>query len=533
MQHNFLDQQLAQHIAPNHPEIREIVVKLSNTLAQGHTCLPLSPEELEQIHAFKSDALVVQGNLLYLKRYAQYENTLAERLLQMAQSVATTQFSADEIAVYFDDPFQAQAALLALNHHLAIITGGPGTGKTTTVVKILALLKQHHPELNIALCAPTGKAAMRLQESIANSKAQLSGFATEVVALIPEKVMTIHRLLGARPFSTLFRHSVENPLLSDIVVVDEASMIDLALMVKLLEALKPNTKLIMLGDKDQLASVESGAVLADCYEGLQQNRIELQNTYRFGGKIKALAVAINQQDSDQAFALLTNAQAQDPIHCFDKNETALQSFMQKNYADYFQAVKNVKCADDIANCFQTFNQFQVLAATREGARGVANLNALCQTALPNYGQRWFSGRPVMITRNDSNTKLFNGDIGLCLPSPEHSFALRVFFPDAQGFKSFPLTRLPEHETAFAMTIHKSQGSEFAQVLVVLPDELPEPNQLVTKELLYTAITRGKTGVDIQANLQVLGKCIEANICRDSGLQAKLLAKSLYNVSPTS
>ncbi len=533
MPNNFLDHQLAQHIAPDNSAVQAIVMQLSSALSKGHTCIQIEPEQTQIIRDFGSPALVLEDELLYLKRYAQYEAQLATLLKTMAQRHDTKIFDESLLQNYFNDPFQAQAAQLALQKDLAIITGGPGTGKTTTVVKILGLLKQCDPSLAISLCAPTGKAAMRLQESISGSKTFLTEFSDEIIAQIPENVMTIHRLLGARPFTTAFRHNADNPLLSDVVVVDEASMIDLALMVKLVEALKPSTKLILLGDKDQLASVESGAVLADCYQALGQNRVELQNTYRFSGKIKTLAVAVNQQQESKALSVLKQSTTDDPIEWFNLENDALKAFAIKHYQPYFQQLQSYNSqlnANEtkqwISNCFVRFNQFQILAATRQGDKGVITLNAMCESALQNHKNhqnpdRWYSGRPVMILRNDSNTQLFNGDIGLCLPSPKHQNKLRVFFPEGNGFRSFAPTRLPEHETAFAMTIHKSQGSEFEHVLIALPDILDEHNQLVTKELLYTAITRGKSRVSIQSNSAVLSDCINAKVSRVSGLQKKL------------
>lgn len=528
MPHNFLDQQLAQHIAPENPAMQTIVMQLSNELSKGHTCIQIDDKQMQAVQSFPSPALVLEDNLLYLKRYAQYETQLATLLKTMAKRHTPDLIEEAALKSHFNDDYQAQAAQLALQNDLAIITGGPGTGKTTTVVKILGLLKQTNPSLTISLCAPTGKAAMRLQESISGSKSFLTEFSDEVVAQIPENVMTIHRLLGARPFTTDFRHNTDNPLLSDVVVVDEASMIDLALMVKLVEALKPSAKLILLGDKDQLASVESGSVLADCYQALQQNRVELQNTYRFSGKIKTLAVAVNQQQETEALSVLNNSTADDPIEWFNLENTSLKTFTIKHYQPYFEQLQSYNEQDNamdnhrwISTCFKCFNQFQILAATRQGDKGVEHLNEMCESTLRKNTERWYLGRPVMILRNDSNTQLFNGDIGLCLPSPLHENKLRVFFPDGNNFRSFAPTRLPEHETAFAMTIHKSQGSEFNHVLIVLPDTLDEHNQLVTKELLYTAITRGKSRVSIQSNPAVLTDCINTKVTRLSGLQKKL------------
>jgi exodeoxyribonuclease V alpha subunit len=524
---SFLDHRLAAFFAPNNPELAQIIKQLSRALSEGHSCLALTPDQQAIIQANPSDAWQLDDNLLYFTRYHQYETQLAQQLKHKAAALDSVYLTADRLERLFDDPLQQQAAQLALSKQLALITGGPGTGKTTTVVKILALLIQQQPQATFALAAPTGKAAMRLQESIANSKAQLGSlFSAGLLEKIPHQVTTLHRLLGARPLSPQFNHHAQNPLSHDVLVVDEASMIDLALMTKLVNALKPNAKLILLGDKDQLASVESGAVLADCYRALADNRVELQTTYRFNQHIKQLAQAVNQQDADSVLTLFKSAQnsiSQTVISLKNVQKASeLSGFVQRHYRDYFAQVAQVQSEQDIHALFQTFNQFKILTATREGEFGLNAFNQLCQPA--SLLGTWYAGRAIMIEKNDPTTGLYNGDIGLCLPDIQaaDSGQLKVYFLLADQLRAFVPSRLPAHQTAFALTIHKSQGSEFAHVMIALGNQLnSQTESLITKELLYTAITRAKNQVTLVASDTLLKQCVSRAIQRHSGLAQRL------------
>lgn len=540
MKTSYLSQQLAEYISPE-PVIQAIVEGLSEKLAQGHTCKRLTAEEKNTLANCSSDALVIEGDLLYLKRYADYEQQLAQNLLRLAGESSTT--LSESLDQYFTDTHQKAAAELALSKQLAIITGGPGTGKTTTVVKILALLLNAQPSLRIALAAPTGKAAARLSESIANSlnnKAVMQGFSAEIIEKIPTQAKTLHRLLGARPLSAEFQRNQANPLLEEVIVVDEASMIDLAMMSKLVESLKPSAKLILLGDKDQLASVESGSVLADCYQSLEHNRVELKQPHRFKGPIKDLATAVNTavnaenavertQNIAQVLALFPQSTEDGSIE-WKQDLKDIQYLISQNMKVYLDVVNNIKQKEDITKCFEQFNAFQMLCAMREGKTGVEAMNYLAEKSFVGQEKQglWYAGRPVMITRNDSNTGLSNGDIGLCLPSPkpEDNHKLRVFFQQGQGMQDFLPARLPSHETAFAITIHKSQGSEFAHVMIVLPDTDEPKSQggagLLSKALLYTAITRAKKKVSLFSSEATLKKTIAHKVERESGLAQRLM-----------
>ena len=473
--------------------------------------------------------LILVGERLYLARYQAYEQQLAEQLLARAADapdVDEAQLS-DSLARLFafnqqSPDWQRLAAAQAVRRRLAVISGGPGTGKTTTVVKILAILMQameseRLPE--IALAAPTGKAAMRLSESVGNSMKKLE-LPKNIENALPVTVHTLHRLLGVRRNSPQFRHNRENPMAWDVVVVDEASMVDLAMMSKLVDALKPGARLLLLGDKDQLASVESGTVLGDFIVSLPDNTVELQTTYRFDDNIKQLAKAINAADSDTAWELLV-APAKTNITLLGADP--IPSITER-YARFMTAVYRPG-SPDLHEIFQLFNSFRVLCGVHYGNRGVDGINRRLELSLAGRGfpcrsGTWYPGRPVLITRNDYGLDLYNGDIGICLPDREKG-DLKVWFERADGhLRSYSSHRLPQCETVFAMTIHKSQGSEFDEVVVVLPEE---DNRILSRELIYTAVTRARKSVRLVAEKQILRLALSRSIERFSGL-ADLLAE---------
>jgi exodeoxyribonuclease V alpha subunit len=475
--------------------------------------------------------LVLHNGRLYLHRYFHYETRLAEQVSAMA----SVNFPGNEQKKLLDSFFneagaepgtdwQKEAAKVALQKALTIICGGPGTGKTTTVVKILALiLSSTDQPLDVALAAPTGKAAMRLSESIGKSMQGLQ-FAEEIKAAIPVQAMTLHRLLGFKRHSPQFRHNRQKPMGWDVVVVDEASMVDLAMMSKLVDALKPGARLLLLGDKDQLASVESGAVLGDLIQSLPDNTVELKKTYRFDDNIKGLAESINSGESEKAWALLENAKA--------PNITILRSdlieYIGKQYARYMEEVYRLP-EPDVKKIFGVFNSFQVLCGVHYGNRGVEGINRRVESSLSRRGfdcrsDSWYPGRPVLITRNDYSLDLYNGDIGICLPDQVEG-TIKVWFERSDGgLRGYSPYRLPSCETVFAMTIHKSQGSEFDEVVVVLPDE---DNRILSRELIYTAVTRAKKTVKLVTEQQVFNQALSRNIERFSGL-ANLLTEQILH-----
>ncbi|WP_145188697.1 exodeoxyribonuclease V subunit alpha [Pseudomonas sp. URMO17WK12:I11] len=545
--------------------------------------------------------LVLSGQRLYLRRYWRYERQVDHNLRQrLSHSDAAPTDLAQRLAQLFDQgalagqvDWQKLACALATRAGFSIITGGPGTGKTTTVVRLLALLQAPAVEegrpLRIRLAAPTGKAAARLTESIGQQVERLQVSAT-VREQIPTDVSTVHRLLGSRPGSRHFRHHAGNPLPLDVLVVDEASMIDLEMMANLLAALPAMARLVLLGDKDQLASVEAGAVLGDlcrdaeegCYSPatqawleqiggqsladsgltpgdeqhnpLSQQVVMLRFSRRFGegSGIGQLARLVNRQQHQAARDLLSMpppdvfalALRGEQDRAFDR--LILDGLNRgddgpQGYRSYLRAIGRHRpppgtAFDDLrweqwaAKVLLSFEDFQLLCAVRRGPWGVEGLNERVARVLHSAGlidnqQPWYEGRPVLVTRNDYGLGLMNGDIGIALRLPdEHGEALlRVAFPrnDGNGGVRFILpSRLNEVETVFAMTVHKSQGSEFSHTALVLPDAL---NPVLTKELVYTGITRAKHCFSlIEPRQGVFEEAVRRKVRRISGLMLEQL-----------
>ena len=507
-------------------QFESIVAGLSYAQSQGHSYIRLSGEELTVVlgSGMADDTgtlpLILEGSQLYLQRYWSYECQLAEKLVSLMGADSLLNSFPEVFDRYFpvndSIDWQKEAAIAAIKYPFTIVTGGPGTGKTTTVVKILALLQEFsETPLNIMLAAPTGKAAMRLQGSIGQSKNGLD-CSGQLKQMIPEQVVTIHRLLGARPPSPYFKYNADSPLAYDIVVVDEVSMIDLPLMTKLVNALKVNARLILLGDKDQLASVETGTVLADLTNALPKYTQELKVSYRFSGNIKNFAEAVNHQEADLAWKLLTKNYAE---VCFLKED--LIDYIVNKQGAYLQLISE---NSDFTECYAAFSAFQVLCATRQGLYSVDDINfrvtqALIEQRLIKSSGDWYSGRPIMITQNDAVLQLYNGDIGICMSDPESRGQLMVFFLHADGLvRQYLPARLPYCETVFAMTIHKSQGSEFDEVLLVLPEVV---NPILTKELIYTGITRAKKTLKMVTNKEVFLQTIQRKVERFSGLAERI------------
>ena len=506
---------------------------------------------------------------VYLHRYFDYERRLARRLLQAWPSPAAAigeqtrallerLFAANARRLGDRTDWQKIATALALEQRLTLISGGPGTGKTTTVVNLLACMLTQDPQCRIRLAAPTGKAAARMLEAIRTAAAQLPAALRE---RLPGESFTVHRLLGVLPEPGRFRHHAGNPLPVDLLVVDEASMLDLALATQLVEAVPPSARIILLGDKDQLAAVESGAVFSElsadptlskgrierlaAVTGIAAARIEcaapikptglhdsvvwLTENFRFAqvSGIGRLAASVNAGQAQAALDWLRTGL--DPaLHWIEDGDFAPQAASRQAIIDAMAGYLQAARADrsNPAALFEVLGRWRVLCAEREGPRGVAQINAFVaqyfRRALdhrldPGARSEWYPGRPVMVLRNDGLLKLFNGDVGIVWP--DASDTLMVYFPDSGGgLRPVVPLRLPEHETAFATTVHKAQGSEFDRVLLMLP---ARPNRVVRRELLYTAVTRSRIGVTIVASAEVLEAAIASPTRRYSGLVARL------------
>lgn len=514
-------------------EFQCLISKLSSHLTQGHNCISINQAEqllvLSSGLATKNHSsplpLIVENGQLYFYRYWFYENRLANQIKELLPPISTETELSTLLNKYFTQDskeidWQKAAAKKTITHSFSIITGGPGTGKTTTIVKILAILLEIAETKNlpllIALAAPTGKAAKRLQESINLSKKTLP-CSESIKKRITTTSTTLHHLLAPNHLTPYFKHNAKHPLIYDIVIVDEASMIDLALMSKLVDSLKPRSKFILLGDKDQLASVESGTVLRDLTNALPEHTVELKKSFRFQGQIKEFANAVNSQLSEEAWNILKNDQQQ--ISLLDEeNQT---EYAIEQYTPYLEQIKK---NTEFKTIFSTFNQFQILCATRHGENGVIDINNKIEKRLARQNKirligQWYIGRPILVTQNKPEMQLYNGDIGICLQD-EHTSTLAVFFPhpDGNSIKKILPHRLPAHETVFAMSIHKSQGSEFDHCLCILPNAM---SPILSKELIYTAITRAKTKLKIQATYSIFNQALQKKIVRTGGLFKKL------------
>ena len=500
-----------------------------------------------------------EAGRLYLYRYWEYERQIAEDLQRRSVEepgdvdLPRLREGLDRLFPPAADgavDWQRTAAAVAVLRRFCVISGGPGTGKTTTVIRILALLLEQAAgrPLQIALAAPTGKAAARMQEAIRLTRDRLQ-VSREIREAIPGEATTIHRLLGFRPGSVRFRHDREDPLPVDVLVVDEASMVDLALMAKLVRALPPRARLILLGDKDQLASVEAGAVLGDiCGESpgfsegfsrrlagatgqvggegdgpsIQDAVVELTRSYRFGetSGIGRLARHVNRGDGREALALLERGDCQDVVWRPLESPRDLAARL----AEAAERLGAYLAAGTPESALEGLDRLRVLSAHRTGPFGVETLNRLIEDCLEARGvirprSPWYHGRPVLITANDYNLRLFNGDLGITLLDPASEGKPQVFFRTAEGgVRRLPPSRLPEHETAFATTVHKSQGSEAETVLLVLPNEL---TPVMTRELIYTGITRARSRVEIWGAGSVFEAAVSRRLQRSSGLRDAL------------
>lgn len=584
-----LDVQFAMMVAGHEqPAVMLAAAILSKDAGDGHVCLPLSrlvvddktSAALQACFAMLGETidwqntllgssavstgdaatpLILSAGRLYLNRMWRYELAIARFFNEANQPL---QFDAKQLQHTLDTLFastesvnwQKVAAAVALTRRISVISGGPGTGKTTTVAKLLAALIQMAGEqkCRIRLAAPTGKAAARLTQSLGGTLHTLP-LTDAQRQRFPNEASTLHRLLGAQPGSQRLRYHAGNPLHLDVLVVDEASMIDLTMMSRLIDALPPHARVIFLGDRDQLASVEAGAVLGDiCHyasvgyttprakelaqltnapiEGepslvagaLRDSLCLLQKSYRFGSDsgIGQLAAAVNRGDRQAIRAVFSGSFSDIEKKQLQTGEEYLAMLDDAllGYQRYLTCVQQQESPEAV---IAAFGEYQLLCALREGPFGVAGLNERLEQVLVQKRKmtrqqhsRWYEGRPVMISRNDSALGLFNGDIGIAL---DRGQGLRVWFQMPDGsVKSVQPSRLPEHETAWAMTVHKSQGSEFDHAALILPAQM---SPVVTRELVYTAITRARKRLSLYADDRVLAQAVTTRTERRSGLCA--------------
>ena len=586
---NDVHQQFAEYF--NIPALKPYAYLLSKKISEGHICLhldkltdtdgelpeycsnmvtgsePLKAVPLVAHDGSEKEPFILYQNRLYLQRYFRYETVFLKRIYQfletekalLSERTAILKKQQQLILRLFDSDnehadWQLAAAITGVLNNFTIITGGPGTGKTTTVAKILAILYNIDPSLKVALAAPTGKAAARMAESLRNTTLPVDAALTEKLRSLSPS--TIHRLLKSIKDNPYFRHNAENPLNFDVVIVDESSMIDIALFAKLLDAIGPHTRLILLGDKDQLASVESGSLFGDLCQAqeklnlfsadritlinsfitntqrhipdsqisedathpLFQHLVELRHSHRFTGHkgIGKFSKAIIKNDKAILEEFLYKGNDEqvviDPTY-----STILFDEFVAGYADFIKE-------KDILTALHKINRLRVLCAVREGDQGVYASNRaiekyLYDKKLIKINAEFYKNRPIILTRNYYEHNLFNGDTGII--RPDEKGVLMAWFEDGAGdLKAVLPGYLTEAETVYAMTIHKSQGSEFNKVLVILP--LTTNVAILTRELVYTAVTRAKSMVYVQTSAEVLLQSAERSVERASGIANRFI-----------
>lgn len=503
--------------------------------------------------------IIIDEKRLYLNKYYKFEDFLYnwfkkrsenflgdnEKLLNLKNNILPKYFENTK-----ETDWQKFAAVNCCLKNFSAVSGGPGTGKTTTVVKIICCLQElNSPDyLKVKLCAPTGKAASRLVEALNNAKSRLE-ISDEIAGLLPEKARTIHRLLG---FSSNngFRFNKNNKLDADLVIVDEASMVDVRLMSALCSALKDGCRLILLGDMFQLASVSPGSVFGDicgrgrelsysskfmekinqffsdfknsseisCEKNFSDSIVELKKSYRFDFKsgIGRLAQSVKKADIKSVLNLVSSG-VEDLNHMDISNKNNFKKIIEDFSSRYFS---NLLKSESPEEAFKYFSEFTILSPLKSGIYGVKKINETIEGFLTKRNDySLYHGKPIMISENDYRNNLFNGDVGIFLKDPENKNELRVFFQTGDGgFKKVHPVRLGKYDLVYSMTVHKSQGSEFDNVFFVMPEMF---SNLLSAELFYTAVTRAKKRVFLSGSEDIIRYCVKNRVARTSGLFEKL------------
>lgn len=528
----------------NFPDLATVLENLSDFVVSDQDCA--------------NQLVVLEQQQLYLRRYWFFEIELAnfiEQKLKQTVKVDINQ-TVDIIESLFPSSgeevdWQLTSVVNALNKTFSIIAGGPGTGKTYTVTKLLAGLLLQNENIRIEMVAPTGKAAQRLSESIisaVNSFKQQEVIEEGVLANIPTTASTIHRLLGVIKNSPNFRHHQQNQLNIDVLLIDEVSMVDLPMMARIFRALPEDCKVILLGDADQLPSVATGSVLADLapwpntqYSSCNKSFIEqvtkqnlpsfdknqsidyltyltLSRRFSGDGGIGKIAKLVIASKASESWQLLTE-------HCDDELDFIgdrplvehIKRLTEQFYAPIFTSTS-------IEHAFSILESFRILVPTRVGEAGLENINLMVEQHLLKLNcvgskQELYHGKPIMINQNHYGVNLFNGDIGLLFK--DSTGRLMAYFPDGEGHRCISISRLPSFETVFAMTIHKTQGSEFENVALILPES--GTDRLLSRELIYTGITRAKKHLQIYCNKQVWIAGVKQKVSRASGLTKRVMS----------
>lgn len=538
---------LSNRHQPSSKDFYHLVRQLSEAVEAGSSCLHLKNHKRHSLSGWRDDILQPDAELstvcspnghaplvlteqghLYLQRYYLHELGIFEKVSQwITQPVdSISAATKKQFNILFPEQNdQAQAAETALKRRFSIISGGPGTGKTTTVLKILMLLREqgyYSDPTDVLLLAPTGKAADRLKQSILGGIADLG----ELPLDLPHESSTIHRTLGFRPGTIEFRHNAANPLSAKVVVIDESSMVDLPLMHRLLDAIPSTARIMLLGDKNQLASVQVGTVLSDMMEAAESSKtalkecsVTLRKSYRTQGPINATCAQIKDGNEDAAWAALTSSTV-DEIGATIHQELPRQ--LRSKLAPFVERHWLPILKDNSLTPEQKLtgiDRFRILCPTHNGPYGIAAINQAVEQILTANGfntqQVWYPGRSIIIQQNDHALGVYNGDTGLVLSNDEDDAI--VHFSSADELRSFAPSRLPEAKTAWALTIHRTQGSEYDHILLVIPPA--EDSQILSRELLYTGLSRAKKSATVWCSEKSFKDTIKATVQRASGLTA--------------